>query len=87
MVERIVYVGASRQVMVRLVTGAQLQASVANTGETGGYEQGTPIFVHVPADALRVLGTQAPPPIDPDAAAPRISGHGGRATEPSQTAG
>ena len=32
MVERTVYVGATLQVMVRLVTGAQLQASVTNTG-------------------------------------------------------
>jgi spermidine/putrescine transport system ATP-binding protein len=60
MVERTVYVGASRQVMVRLATGAQMQASVANTGDAGGYEQGTPVSVHVPVDALRVLGSPAP---------------------------
>jgi spermidine/putrescine transport system ATP-binding protein len=56
MVERTVYVGASLQVMVRLATGAQVQASVTNTGDTGGLEQGTPVAVHIPADALRVLG-------------------------------
>ena len=33
MVERTVYVGASVQVMIRLATGSQLQASVANTGD------------------------------------------------------
>jgi spermidine/putrescine transport system ATP-binding protein len=56
MVERTVYVGASLQVMVRLATGAQLQASVTNTGGATTYQQGTPVAVHVPADALRVLG-------------------------------
>jgi spermidine/putrescine transport system ATP-binding protein len=70
MVERTVYVGASLQVMVRLATGDQLQASVANTGGADGYPQGTPVSVHVPPDALRVLGAEAPPPVDPDAAEP-----------------
>jgi spermidine/putrescine transport system ATP-binding protein len=56
MVERTVYVGASLQVMVRLATGAQLQASITNTGGADGYPQGTPVSVHIPADALRVLG-------------------------------
>jgi spermidine/putrescine transport system ATP-binding protein len=84
MVERTVYVGASLQVMVRLATGAQLQASVANTGEANGYEQGTPVAVHVPADALRVLGAEAPPPVDPDAA---VHEQPDAATEPGQTPG
>ncbi len=62
MVERTVYVGATLQVMVRLATGAQLQASITNTGDADGYQQGTPVSVHIPADALRVLGgTQAAP--------------------------
>jgi spermidine/putrescine transport system ATP-binding protein len=56
MVERTVYVGASVQVMVRLATGAQLQASIANTGGADSYQQGTPVSVHIPADALRILG-------------------------------
>ena len=55
MVERTVYVGASLQVMVRLATGAQLQASVTNTGQEAALDQGTPIAVQIPADALRVL--------------------------------
>jgi len=55
MVERTVYLGTSLQVMVRLATGAQLQVSITNTGHTGGYAQGTPVSVHVPAEALRVL--------------------------------
>jgi spermidine/putrescine transport system ATP-binding protein len=56
MVERTVYVGASVQVIVRLATGATLQASIVNTGGADGYRQGTPVAVHVPPDALRVLG-------------------------------
>jgi TOBE domain len=59
-VERTVYVGASHQVIVRLATGEAIQASAANTGETEGYRQGTPVAVHVPADALRVLSSRAP---------------------------
>jgi hypothetical protein len=70
MVERTVYVGASRQVIVRLATGAPLQVSVANTGSAEGYRQGTPVAVHVPQEALRVLGgdTGALAP-DPDSVA------------------
>jgi spermidine/putrescine transport system ATP-binding protein len=85
MVERTVYVGATLQVMVRLVTGAQLQASVTNTGSTDGFEPGAPVSVHVPADALRVLGPEAPPPVDPDAAVPEEPD--AAAAEAGQTAG
>jgi spermidine/putrescine transport system ATP-binding protein len=59
MIERTVYVGATLQVMVRLATGAQLQASITNTGEGDGFAQGTPVAVHIPADALRILGGAA----------------------------
>ena len=55
MVERTVYVGSNLQVMVRLATGVQLQASITNTGQTTGMDQGTPVAVQIPADALRVL--------------------------------
>jgi spermidine/putrescine transport system ATP-binding protein len=61
MVERTVYVGASRQVIVRLATGAVLQASVTNTGAEEAYAQGTPVDVHIPSDALRVLGAASSP--------------------------
>jgi spermidine/putrescine transport system ATP-binding protein len=71
MVERTVYVGASHQVIVRLPTGAAIQASVANTGESEGYRQGTPVAVHVPPDALRVLASGPPPT---DAAHPAAAG-------------
>ncbi len=61
MVERTVYVGATLQVMVRLATGRAIQASVTNTGESGDLRQGTPVAVHVPAAALRVLGGEPAP--------------------------
>jgi hypothetical protein len=48
-------VGSNLQVMVRLATGVQLQASITNTGRAGGMDQGTPVAVQIPADALRVL--------------------------------
>ena len=65
MVERTVYVGATVQVMVRLATGAQVQASIANDGDADSYQQGTPVSVHIPADALRVLrGSAATAPAD-----------------------
>jgi spermidine/putrescine transport system ATP-binding protein len=62
MVERTVYVGANLQVIVRLATGESVQASIANTGEAASWAQGTPVAVHVPPDALRVL---APGPLAP----------------------
>jgi spermidine/putrescine transport system ATP-binding protein len=65
MVERTVYVGASLQVIVRLPIGATVQVSIANTGGADAYTQGTPVAVHVPPDALRVLTDTSPrPPAD-----------------------
>ncbi len=55
MVQRTVYVGATLQVIVQLPIGDTIQVSIANTGGAGSYGQGTPVCVHVPADALRVL--------------------------------
>jgi hypothetical protein len=55
MVERLVYVGSAVQVIVRVATGETLQALVQNTGKDVPYEQGTPVQLHLPADALRVL--------------------------------
>jgi spermidine/putrescine transport system ATP-binding protein len=55
MVERTVYVGATLQVIVRLPGGEAIQASIANSGQASAYAPGTPVAVHIPADALRVL--------------------------------
>ena len=55
MVERVVYVGSAIQVLVRGANGEALQALVQNTGGEIPYEQGTPLQLHLPVDALRVL--------------------------------
>ena len=55
MVERVVYVGSTLQVIVHLAPGPTLQVWIPNAGSGLPYEQGTPIVVHLPADALRVL--------------------------------
>jgi spermidine/putrescine transport system ATP-binding protein len=55
MIERSVFLGSSTQVYVRLAAGPSLQAQL--TGEKAAVElaQGTPVSVHLPAQALRVL--------------------------------
>jgi spermidine/putrescine transport system ATP-binding protein len=56
MVERVVYVGSIMQVIVHLAPGQSVQVWVQNQG--GGslpYQQGSPVAVHLPPDALRVL--------------------------------
>jgi spermidine/putrescine transport system ATP-binding protein len=55
MVERLVYLGSATQVMIRLAPGHQLQALMQNDGSAAGLTQGTPVHVHLAADALRVL--------------------------------
>ena len=62
MIERVIYVGSIQQVIVRLAPGETLQAWVQNTGVALPYEQGMPVSVNLPADAVRVL-------VDPDATA------------------
>jgi spermidine/putrescine transport system ATP-binding protein len=57
MVERLVYLGSTTQVIVRLAPGATVQAMVPNTGANPDWEQGTPVSVHLPPDALRLLAT------------------------------
>ena len=55
MIERVVYVGSTLQVIVHLAPGQTLQVWMQNEGEGIPFEQGTPITVHFPTDALRVL--------------------------------
>jgi len=55
MVERVVYVGSILQVIVHLAPGQTLQAWIQNQGEGLPYEQGTPVTIYLPPDALRVL--------------------------------
>jgi len=69
MVERLVFLGAATQVMLRLAPGAQLQALVQNDGGHPEHlAQGTPVHVYLAPDALRVLrgGTQTASVEEPD---------------------
>jgi len=58
MVERLVYLGSSTQVILRLAPGAELQAVLQNDGGQGQVaqlSQGTPVHAFLDPDALRVL--------------------------------
>ena len=55
MVERVVFLGAATQVMLRLAPGVSLQALVQNDGDHPDLTQGTPVQAYLPPDALRVL--------------------------------
>jgi spermidine/putrescine transport system ATP-binding protein len=55
MVERVLYVGSTIQVLVHLAHGETLQAWLQNRGGDPPFQQGTPVSVHLPADAIRVL--------------------------------
>jgi spermidine/putrescine transport system ATP-binding protein len=69
LVERVVYLGAATQVMLRLATGESMQA-VAPNEDAAGWSQGTPVHAYLPADALRVLAGHAEPaPADAEAEA------------------
>jgi hypothetical protein len=52
MVERWVYLGNAVQVIARLATGQAIQVLIQNTGDDILYAPGTPVQVHLPADAL-----------------------------------
>ena len=69
LVDRLVFLGPATQVMLRLATGASLQALQQNDGEPLDLAQGTPVHAYLPADALRVLaGDAEPAPADAEAA-------------------
>jgi spermidine/putrescine transport system ATP-binding protein len=55
MVERVLYVGSTIQVIVHLAHGETLQAWMQNRGGAPPWAQGTPVSVHLPPDAVRVL--------------------------------
>jgi spermidine/putrescine transport system ATP-binding protein len=55
MVERVLYVGSIIQVVVHLAHGESLQAWMQNRGGDPPFQQGTPVSVHLPPDALRVI--------------------------------
>jgi spermidine/putrescine transport system ATP-binding protein len=55
MVERVLYVGSTIQVLIHLAHGDTLQAWVQNRGGDPPWEQGTAVTVHLPREALRIL--------------------------------
>jgi spermidine/putrescine transport system ATP-binding protein len=55
MVERLVFLGPTTQIFLRLATGSALQTLVRNDSAELPFRQGTPVSVGLPADALRVL--------------------------------
>jgi spermidine/putrescine transport system ATP-binding protein len=70
MIERLVFLGASTQVMLRLAPGELLQVVVPNDGTEAAPSQGTPVHAFLAPDALRVLGgTTRDVPVDAEEAA------------------
>jgi spermidine/putrescine transport system ATP-binding protein len=55
MIDRIVFLGSTTHVYVRLPSGTALQALVRNDGNALPYSQGTAVSIELPCDALRVL--------------------------------
>jgi ABC-type Fe3+/spermidine/putrescine transport system ATPase subunit len=55
MIVRTVYLGSSIQLILSLASGANVQALVQNDGGRDLFEQGTPVSVCLPSEALRVL--------------------------------
>jgi len=58
MVERVLYVGSTIQVVVHLAHGETLQAWTPNHGGDPPWQQGTAVSVHLPPDAIRVLADE-----------------------------
>jgi len=75
MVERVLYVGSTIQVVVHLAHGETLQAWMQNRGGDPPWQQGTAVSVHLPADAIRVLADEAGAG---DAEVPVVTGDGVR---------
>ncbi len=58
MVERLVFMGSTTQVIVRLAPGSVINALLQNQGDEPPFEQGTAVDVVLPPEALRVLAVQ-----------------------------
>ena len=68
LVDRLVYLGATTQVAVRLPHGAVVQALVANTDGAFDLATGSAVALELPRDAVRLLGPQTGPGIETGAA-------------------
>jgi spermidine/putrescine transport system ATP-binding protein len=60
MVERLVYLGSSTQVFLRLAAGCDVQVLMNNDGSPQKLTQGTPVHAYFAPDALRVLSGGTP---------------------------
>jgi spermidine/putrescine transport system ATP-binding protein len=58
LVDQLVYLGSTTQILLTLPGGDTLQALVANAEGGTVYEQGSAVSVHLPPDALRVLADE-----------------------------
>jgi len=67
MVERLVYLGATTQIFIRLPMGDTIQVLTQNAGDRPDFEQGAAVAVFFPQDALRVVASTEVPPIDEEA--------------------
>jgi spermidine/putrescine transport system ATP-binding protein len=76
MIERVVYLGSSEQLVVRLATGDVVHALFVNDGTAREFSQGTAVQVHFPAEALRVLPSSTPSEAsaEPESAAAVVAG-------------
>ncbi len=61
-VDRLVFLGSTTQLMVRLPHGDVLQSLVTNTGRNGSPASGQPVTVHLPPESLRVLAADPAQP-------------------------
>jgi spermidine/putrescine transport system ATP-binding protein len=59
-VERVLYLGATSQLVIRLANGQAIQAMLPNTGDEVVYGEGTSVVAELPQDALRVLPDRLP---------------------------
>lgn len=57
MVDGVVFLGSTTQVMVRLPHGAVLQSLVTNDASRDSLATGQPVTVHLPPQSLRVLAS------------------------------
>jgi spermidine/putrescine transport system ATP-binding protein len=60
MVERLVYLGSSTQVFLRLAAGSDVQVLLSNDEGPQTLSQGTPVHAYFAPDALRILSGGTP---------------------------
>jgi spermidine/putrescine transport system ATP-binding protein len=66
MVDRLVYLGATTQIAVRLPGGVSLQALVTDADDRARLEPGAPVTVVLPPDAVRLLPIGGAGPVEAD---------------------